>query len=138
MNKTKISNLLLISVSVFAASVFAGYLGYVVITGAPILRRNVSTDPLPVNNPFVSEVVMPVDAMDDEVDITSEMREHYIVKENDGRIGVFAYRNGETHFLYNIDTLVRFLPEADRRLIEQGVVFQTREELTAFEEDFSS
>ena len=141
MNKTKISNLFLISILTFAISIFLGYLTYLIISGAPIFQRNAPTTPLPAGNTF-SEIVVPTAVVaTDEIDVisnTESFEEYYIVRENNGRIGVFAFQNGETHFLYNIDRLVRFLPETDQELLRQGVILRTREELTQFEEDFSS
>ena len=136
-NQTKASNLILISVSVFVISIFLGYLTYVMISGVPILRRN--HELLPAGNivePASSEVQAVVHV--EPIVIDEPSASHYIVRENDGRIGIFRSENGETHFMYNINTPITLLPEADRELLRHGVVLYTEEELTRFIEDFSS
>ena len=136
-NRTKTSNLFLISACVFLISIFLGYLTYVMISGAPILRRNYEL--LPAGNivePASNEVQAVVNV--EPIVIDEPPISYYIVRENDGRIGIFHRENGETHFMYNINTPITLLPEADRELLNQGVVLYTEEELTKFIEDFSS
>ena len=139
MKKNKILSLALTSMCVFVASVFIGYMGQVIFSGAPILRRVEPTHtPLPASNTF-AELAIPADAsLSEDYEPIEVHEDFYVMRENDGRIGVFAYRNGEPHFLYNIDRLVRFLPESDQELLRQGIVLYTREELTMLEEDFGS
>jgi len=141
MKKTKVSSLIIISAATFVCSIFLGYLGYSIIGGGSDLRRDLhSPAPLPASG-TASDVVLPVDAITNEFpanDGNNIAAEFFIVRENDGRIGVFVNHNGEEQFLYNIDRLVRFLPEADQALLRQGIVLNTREELTMFEEDFGS
>jgi len=141
MKKNSLLNMCLVAAVTFAGSVFVGYLSYVIVSGEPIFRRNPDVN-LPSAEVF-TEIVIPVDAMTtDVIDVPEPVEEvsaeFYIARERDGRIGIFRSRNGEEQFLYNIDTLVRFLPETDQELLRRGVVLYTREELTMFEEDFSS
>ena len=141
MKKAKLLNLCLVTAATFVGSVFAGYLSYVIISGEPIFRRDAGEN-LPSSEVF-TEIVLPVDAIAaDTSDVYAPteivIEEFYVARENDGRIGIFRSRNGDETFLYNIDTHVRTLPEADQELLRNGVVLRTREELTMFEEDFSS
>ena len=141
MKKTKVSSLILISAATFAGSIFLGYFGYSIIGGGSDFRREINSPSSVPASGTVSDIVLPVDAITDEPPDGAENNaddEFFIVRENDGRIGVFVDTGGEVRFLYNIDRLVRFLPEADQALLRQGIVLHTREELTMFEEDFSS
>jgi hypothetical protein len=126
----------------FIASVFLGYLSYVIISGSPIFRRETPLNPLLPTNSILTEPIIPVDAQAinfsqfDDYDAIFE--EFFIVRENNGRIGVFHSVGGVEYFLYNIHRPITLLPEADQELMRQGIVAYTREELTMLEEDFSS
>ena len=133
-NNTKLSNLLLISVSTFAASILFGYILYSAITGTPLWKqRKDNIAPTVINHTLPNDTVSAISETNH-----STAEQYYLAKENQGKIGVYAYKDGSMQFLYNIDTLITSLTEDDKLLIRQGVVLYTREELASFEEDFSS
>ena len=65
---------------------------------------------------------------------SKEEAEGWIVKEYEGKIGIFQ---ADGTLIYTIDTYVKTLPEADRRLLGEGLTVQTRSELNAIIEDYS-
>ena len=61
--------------------------------------------------------------------------DHYIVKESNGKIGVF-HSDGSVP-LYLLDSpYVRDLPEYDRKLLQQGIIAQSNAELLEILEDY--
>ena len=59
----------------------------------------------------------------------------WIVKEHDGRIGIF---DREGVLLFVLDTYVKTLPEADKRLLGEGIVIETKEQLLSLIEDYTA
>ncbi len=64
----------------------------------------------------------------------TEEEEKFIVKEYQGRIGIFS---SEGRLLDVIDTYVKTLPEADRSLLGEGILVKTKEALNSLVEDYS-
>ncbi len=65
----------------------------------------------------------------------NSQNEYYIVKESDGKIGVFY--SDSTAPLYLLDgPYVRDLPEYDRKLLQQGIIAQNNAELLKILEDY--
>lgn len=58
----------------------------------------------------------------------------YVVKEHDGKIGIFAPGNAEPGQVLDIDTSV--LPELDQLALEQGIEIRSDAELRRLIEDF--
>jgi len=67
-------------------------------------------------------------------DPDTEEQKVYTVKSYEGRIGVFE--NGELSYL--LDVYVNTLPKTDRRLLEEGVVAYSEEELRDIIEDYTA
>jgi len=144
MNKPKISNIFLTALIAFAVSMFAGFLAHMMITGSPFFQQDSQNQPLPITN-ILNEPVIPVDAafpnfseFEPEDYYTPVLSEFFIIRENNGRIGVFHSENGNEYFLYNIHRPINLLPQSDQELIRQGIILYTHEELTMFKEDFGS
>lgn len=67
----------------------------------------------------------------------SRAREYaYLLKEHDGRIGVFLQNEKEPEMV--LDVLVKYLPDFDRQQLAAGIPAATYEELVALIEDYSS
>ena len=60
----------------------------------------------------------------------------YIMREHNGFIAVFAF--GELEPLTVLDTAVRFLPDYDRVLLEEGILIRDYADLAARIEDYIS
>jgi len=60
----------------------------------------------------------------------------YILREYEGRIGVFIAGEAEPETV--LDVLVKYLPEYDREQMRQGIPAGSYNELTALIEDYSS
>jgi hypothetical protein len=60
----------------------------------------------------------------------------YIMREYNGFIAVFAF--GDQEPLTVLDTAVRFLPDYDRRLLEEGIPLRDYADLAARIEDYIS
>jgi len=143
MDKPKFSNIFLTSIIAFAISMLAGYFTYLAVTDVPFFRRDTENTVIPIDN-ILNEAVIPVDAAIpdfsrlDSGDYVPVLNEFFIVRENNGMIGVFRSLGNEEHFLYNIPRPITLLPEQDQELLRRGIVLHTHEELTMFEEDFGS
>lgn len=59
----------------------------------------------------------------------------WIVKEYDGRIGIF---DREGVLLFVLDTYIKTLPEADKRLLGEGIVIETKGQLLSLIEDYTA
>lgn len=62
--------------------------------------------------------------------------EYYVLSEYQGKIAVF--KNGENIPINVFDTYISALPQHDRKLIENGIQVQTKEELQSLIEDYTS
>ncbi len=80
------------------------------------------TEPEPVTEAPVTDPAETVD-------------EGWLVKEYDQRIGIFRL---DGSLLYVLDTYTKTLPKADRDLLKEGISIQTKEELYALIEDYTS
>lgn len=70
------------------------------------------------------------------IDISSQ-NEYYIIKEYDGKIAVFS--NNFDKPIHTLDSpYVRDLPEYDRELLEEGIVANSKDELTKILEDYDN
>jgi len=58
----------------------------------------------------------------------------WIMKEYRGRIGIFST---DGVLLQELDTYVKTLPEADRKLLGEGIYIETRTKLNALIEDYT-
>ncbi|MBQ8330899.1 MAG: hypothetical protein IJX94_00175 [Clostridia bacterium] len=66
---------------------------------------------------------------------TAPSEDGWIVKEHGDRIGIFS-RDGV--LLFVLDTYIKTLPEADRRLLREGIVIESQGELLALIEDYTA
>ncbi|MBE6707752.1 MAG: hypothetical protein E7578_00745 [Ruminococcaceae bacterium] len=64
------------------------------------------------------------------------VNEQYILKEYDGRIGVFLY--GDTQPVRIVEVYVMFLPEQDRIKLRDGIIVNGKMNLETLISDFSS
>lgn len=71
---------------------------------------------------------------DTEEDSSHNTQQKWIVKEHEGRIGIFS-EDGELYDV--IDTYIKTLPEADRRMLGEGIEISSRDELNSIIEDYS-
>ena len=60
----------------------------------------------------------------------------YIIKEHDGRVAVYPAGEAEPEFV--LDVLVRYLPDLDRRQMQEGIPVEDYDKLVALLEDYSS
>ncbi len=70
---------------------------------------------------------------DDKYDDSTDSDKKYIVREHMGKIGVFSI---DGTLLYNIDVYVKTLPEADRRLLGEGIEIIGKEALNELIQDY--
>jgi hypothetical protein len=60
----------------------------------------------------------------------------YVIKEHEGRVAVFPAGATEPELV--LDVLVRYLPDLDRKQMQEGVPVKDYDELVALLEDYSS
>ena len=83
---------------------------------------------------YVTETIEQTSPQENETN-TTEVNEGWVVKEYEGRIGIF---NREGVLLYVLDTYVKTLPAADKRLLGEGIVIETQAELMSLIEDYTA
>ena len=97
------------------------------------VMKTVSTLTIPPSPEFIyiekAPTVLPSDTVPSE-----SQTEGWIVKEYEGRIGIFQ-KNGT--LIHVVDTYVKTLPKADQALLGEGFEIQTKAELNAIIEDYS-
>ena len=69
-----------------------------------------------------------------ETEDTTKEQAFWIVKAYEGRIGIFS---SDGTLLDVLETYVKTLPEADRRLLEEGIPAHTKDALDSLIEDYS-
>ncbi len=94
-----------------------------------------STDTNPSAQPAQTEYVY-VKIEDSTADSTAEneLQEKYIVREHMGKIGIFIE---DGSLIETIDTYVKTLPEADRRLLGEGIEIIGKQQLSEIIQDYS-
>ncbi len=60
----------------------------------------------------------------------------YIIKEHEGRVAVYPAGGNEPELV--LDVLVRYLPDLDRRQMQEGIPVEDYDRLVALLEDYSS
>ena len=77
---------------------------------------------------------IPSYAIPDDSENTENMEERYIIREYMYRIGVFSY---DGSLIRVIEVYTKTLPEADKRLLREGIEIQGKQELNAIIEDYT-
>lgn len=81
---------------------------------------------------YLTESLPPAET---EAQDTSSLAVGWIVKEHDGRIGIF---DREGVLLFVLDTYIKTLPEADKRLLGEGIFIETKGQLLSLIEDYTA
>lgn len=61
--------------------------------------------------------------------------ERYIARNTDGFIGI--YREGASEPCEMLEVRIEYLPETDRKMLDDGIVLNSREELISLIEDYT-
>ncbi|MEG2669359.1 MAG: hypothetical protein RR957_02750, partial [Oscillospiraceae bacterium] len=64
--------------------------------------------------------------------------DHYLARLDGDVVSVYICGNFGEEFLYNLDVYLNDLPKGDIEKLKAGVVLKTKQELTSFEEDYTS
>ena len=117
-----------LGIIVFAAAVLVGYLSYVITYRYQMQR--------------VDEAVMPHAADTAEAAPASGNQsvtvDYYLARLENRDIAVYMVSDGQETFLYRLGVYTANLPAEDLLRLKEGVVLRTRQELTSFEEDYTS
>ena len=62
----------------------------------------------------------------------------YIARLEDNKISIYISSNQKEAFLYSLDIYEADFPKEDIERLRNGVILKTKQELTSFEEDFTS
>jgi len=102
-----------------------------VVIMAAVVAANIpagTQETMPLHEP-VSDVEKPPQE-------ESEAAHGYVLREHQGRIGVFTGNAGEPDMV--LDVLVKYLPEYDRQILGEGIPVDSYEQLVALIEDYTS
>lgn len=66
------------------------------------------------------------------------MADYYVARLEEDKIAVYVSVNQKEAFLYSMDIYETDFPKEDIEKLRNGIIFNTRQELTSFEEDFTS
>lgn len=127
----KIFKSLSVGLIVFMAAILCGYISYFITLRyqTELLGDLASKDKVSaaVNSgalPLSENEAVPVD--------------YYIARLEDNKIFIYVSSNGKEAFLYSMDIFEADFPKEDIEKLRHGVILKTRQELTSFEEDFTS
>lgn len=120
---------LAVGILVFAVAILAGYLSYVVTC------RYQDRNALPVTD---SAFATPVSQETEPLIGPLRLERYYLARLENDDISIYLLENGKESFLYNLDIYIGDLPEEDRTRLKKGIVLTTKQELTSFEEDYTS
>lgn len=108
------------------------------ITGAA-LAVMIMAAVVAVNIPTGTQETVPMHETVSDVEKPSQAESEaplvYVLKEHEGRIGVFT--GGEEPDMM-LDVLVKYLPDYDRELLREGISVDSYERLVSLIEDYSS
>ena len=121
-------------------SVYAVIMLFILICSVSILatsmKRNGSVAPRDTEYVYVYVTQESEDIFSENIiKETDSVSIGWIVKEYCGQIGIFST---EGTLLYVLDTYVKTLPEADRRLLGEGIRIDSKAELLSIVEDYTS
>lgn len=124
---------LMLGIIVFSVAVFAGYLSY--IAAYRIQTNRLSQTLLPPDRAEAAPVSRPAQPLP-ESRVTPV--DYYIARFENNDISIYTFFNGKEAFLYSLDIYAGDLPAEDLLRLREGVILHTKQELAAFEEDFTS
>ncbi|MBQ2614039.1 MAG: hypothetical protein IJB80_01750 [Clostridia bacterium] len=118
---------LILGIVVFAVSLLAGYLSYMLTYR---YQAQKVLEQLPPNDAVSAAAVSVAGPLD--------TRQHYLARMENGKIVIYAVTDDTESFLYTLDIRAGELPPGDLAELRQGIVLTNRQELASFEEDFNS
>ena len=121
-----------VGIMVFAIALLSGYIAYVVT-----YNNQSEKEKELLNAGGVAEAMTAsrhtAPGRADDVDI-----DYYLARFEDNDISVYMVAGGEEIFMYNLNIRTSGLPAEDVVRLRRGVVIEGKEELVAFEEDYTS
>lgn len=127
----KLFKSLSVGLIVFMAAILCGYISYVITLRyqtellSDIAKKdnvsaaaNMSTLPLSESEPILVD--------------------YYIARLEDNKLSIYISSNQKEAFLYSLDIYEADFPKEDIERLRNGVILKTKQDLTSFEEDFTS
>ena len=119
---------------VLAATVFV--LSHDKLKSTEVTKYVVETEYVYITASAQSEETTTFESTEEEtIAVAESVFETLIVKEHLGKIGIF---NSEGEAIHIIDVYTKTLPEADRRLLEEGFEITNEKQLASIIQDYSS
>ena len=118
---------------VLAATVFV--LSHEKLQSTEITKYVVETEYVYITASTESEETTVSESTEETIAVAESVFETLIVKEHLGKIGIF---NSEGEAIHIIDVYTKTLPEADRRLLEEGFEITNEKQLASIIQDYSS
>lgn len=121
---------LITGIAVFAVSVLCGYISYLITFRYQTqkMEETLLKDTAAAANsdtaPLAEEDIIQVD--------------YYTARLENNDIAIYVCSGNKESFLYSLGVYAYDFPAADLERLKEGIILNSRRELTAFEEDFTS
>ena len=121
-----------VGIMVFAIALLSGYIAYVITYNSQSEKEKELVNAGGVAEAMTaSRYAAPGQAGNVDID-------HYLARFEDNDISVYMVSGGEEIFMYSLNIRASGLPAEDVVKLKKGVVIEGKEELVAFEEDYTS
>ena len=128
----KVFKSLTMGIIVFATAILVGYLAY---TATYRYQTQKIQEKM-----MTEDLVSAASAQENGVPVTGETLwvEYYLAKLENNDIAIYMVAEDEVEFLYRLDIYTGNFPAEELLRLKKGVVLKNRQELAAFEEDYTS
>ncbi len=126
----KIFKSMTLGIIVFAVAILAGYLSYTVA-----YRKQTEE----MQERIMSEELVSAAAVREEAENGETLRvSYYLARLENDDIAIYMVTKEDAKFLYRLDIYTGNFPAEELLRLKEGVVLRNRQELIAFEEDYTS